>query len=61
MNYRITPVRMTVRPRLWRIGAAKEFVRRVAPIARIFLQNGIVAFVRPFIQIQRKENWKKRY
>lgn len=60
MNRYIKPVRMTVRPRLWRIGAAKEFAIRVAPIARIFWQNGIIAFVRPFMQIQRKENWKRR-
>lgn len=60
MNYRITPVRMTVRPRLWRIGAAKEFIKRVAPIARIFWQNGIITFVRPFLRIQTKENWKRR-
>lgn len=59
MNYRVTPVRMTVRPRLWRIGAAKEFAIRVAPIARIFWQNGIIAFIRPFLQTQRRENWHR--
>lgn len=53
------PITMTVRPRLWRLGALKVYATRMAPLARLALNNITLMFVQPFRQIQTRGNWRK--
>jgi len=50
-------ITMTVRPRLWRLGALKVYAIRMMPVAKIATENLHVAFVLTFLRMQKRKHW----
>lgn len=53
-------IKMTVRPRLWRLGALAIYIVRTAPLFAIMWSNIINAFLPAFLNLQKRENWRRR-